>query len=103
MSDDDRELTELQKKQLDELAERIKALDADRQKLLMDRLDSQRLYTVPEVARLFSVDEETVRRWIRADRMSATNIGAGYRIPRSEVERFWEMRGGDVDELWGGG
>lgn len=48
--------------------------------------------TVHEAARRFGVHIETVRRWIRDDKLAATRIRfgrPGYRIDMTEVER-WE-------------
>lgn len=45
--------------------------------------------TVEEVAAMVGVHPKTVRRWLREGRMHGTLLTrqAGYRIPRSEVER----------------
>ncbi len=54
------------------------------------------LMTVPEVAEYFRVNEETVRRWIRAGELPVLNLGrkAGYRIRRNDLESFMERRYG---------
>jgi excisionase family DNA binding protein len=46
--------------------------------------------TVAEIARLLQIDEQTVRRWIRAGRLPATNLGgkAGYRIEPNDLQGF---------------
>src|SRR4051794_35986614 len=47
-----------------------------------------RLLTVAEVADLFQVEAQTVRRWIRQGRLAAHCLGgnAGYRIQRPDVQ-----------------
>lgn len=55
--------------------------------------------TVQEVAEGLSVNEETVRRWIRAGDLAVLDLGgprAGYRIRRDELEKFIEARYGRV-------
>jgi excisionase family DNA binding protein len=47
--------------------------------------------TVDEVATLFRVNIETVRRWIRAGELPALNLGgprSGYRIKRADLDTF---------------
>ena len=46
--------------------------------------------TVEEVAALFRVNRDTVRRWLREGRLKGVDLGgrAGYRIRREEVRRF---------------
>jgi excisionase family DNA binding protein len=47
--------------------------------------------TVDEVATLFRINSETVRRWIRAGALPALNLGglrSGYRIKRSDLDTF---------------
>lgn len=51
------------------------------------------LMTVPEVAALLRVNEDTVRRYVRAKELHGVRVGKGYRIPRASVEQFIE-RGG---------
>ena len=56
-------------------------------------MDHDRLYTVPEVADLFSVRHEAVRRWLRDGRLRGHKLGGsrtGYRIAESDVKRFRE-------------
>lgn len=53
-------------------------------------MDSETM-TVPEVARRFGVNVETVRRWIREKKVAARMVRfgqPGYRIDMSEVERI---------------
>lgn len=51
--------------------------------------DGEELLTVSEVARLLSVEDETVRRWIRNGAMQAKHVGPSrlIRITRAEVQR----------------
>ncbi len=53
-------------------------------------MGDERLLTVADVADLLQVDEQTVRRWIRAGRLVGHNFGgkAGYRIRRADLEAF---------------
>jgi len=49
------------------------------------------LWTVPEVAARLQVDDETVRRYIRAGKLRATLFGAnsaGYRISEESLQAF---------------
>lgn len=50
------------------------------------------LLTVPEVAEQLSVTEETVRRWLRDDRLEGTRLSrrAGWRIRQSAVDKLLE-------------
>ena len=54
-------------------------------------MDGDRVLTVPEVAELLHVGEETVRRWLRRGELQGFLLGGtklGYRVRLSEVERF---------------
>jgi excisionase family DNA binding protein len=51
------------------------------------------LLTVSEAAAALSASTQTVRNWVRAERLHGVRIGNRFFIPREEVERF---RGGDV-------
>lgn len=46
--------------------------------------------TVRDIAQLLKVKEDTVRRWIRQERVAATFFGgrAGYRIRRADLQKF---------------
>lgn len=44
-------------------------------------------YTVEEMAAYLKVSEQTVRAWIRADKVKAVKLGRAYRIRREEVQR----------------
>lgn len=49
-------------------------------------------YTIEEVSKLLRVSIRTVYRWIKHGHLKAIQImdGGGYRIPKSEIERFYE-------------
>jgi excisionase family DNA binding protein len=55
---------------------------------------TDRLLTVAQVAATLQVDEDTVRRWLRAGRLLGTNLGsrAGYRVRQSDLDAFLEAR-----------
>lgn len=62
-------------------------------------MDRDEWMTVEEVATLFRVNPETVRRWIRAGDLAVLDLGgprAGYRIRRSDLAAFAEARYGPV-------
>jgi excisionase family DNA binding protein len=46
------------------------------------------LLTVRQVAQTFQVADKTIRRWIARGTVKAVKTSAGWRIPRSEVERL---------------
>ncbi len=53
-------------------------------------LIDERWLTVADVAGQLQVDEQTVRRWIRAGKLIARNLGgkAGYRIRPSDLAAY---------------
>lgn len=55
-------------------------------------MSDERLLTVAEVAEYRQVDEQTLRRWIRAGRRIVHHLGgkASYRIQRSALQAFIE-------------
>jgi excisionase family DNA binding protein len=60
--------------------------------------DEEQLLTVAQVARRLGLNEETIRRWIKAGKLRAIRFGsnrAGYRIKRSDVNAI--MTGGVPD------
>jgi excisionase family DNA binding protein len=62
-------------------------------------MDREEWMTVEEVAVLFKVSTETVRRWIRAGELKVLDLGGprmGYRIMRSEVDAFARPRYGQA-------
>ena len=62
----------------------------------MSLLDEDWL-TVEDMAEKLKVNEETVRRWIRAKKLQVLDLGgqrAGYRIRRRDAEEFLRQRFG---------
>ena len=56
------------------------------------------LLTVPEVAGMLKLNEQTVRKWLREGRLPGISLGsrqAGWRVRRSDVERFLDERRGE--------
>jgi excisionase family DNA binding protein len=51
-------------------------------------MDETELLTVSQAAEAFSATSQTIRNWIRSDRVKAVRIGNRFLIPRSEVERL---------------
>ncbi len=53
-------------------------------------LIDERWLTVSDIANQLQVDEQTVRRWIRAGRLVARNLGgkAGYRIHPNDLNAY---------------
>ena len=61
--------------------------------------EQDRWLTVEQVAELFQVNQETVRRWIRSGELPVLDLGGprtGYRILRSELDTFIKARYGPV-------
>ncbi len=46
------------------------------------------LLTVSQAAEAFSASSQTIRNWIRGDRIKSVRIGNRFLIPRSEIERL---------------
>ncbi len=62
---------------------------------------NEELLTVPEVAALLRLNPQTVRKWLREGMLPGIQLGsrqAGWRVKRSDVERFLEehRRGEDA-------
>lgn len=54
-------------------------------------MPNEEYLTVAEAAARLKVNPETVRVWLRQGRLVGSRVGgrkAGYRIPRSEIERL---------------
>lgn len=49
-------------------------------------------YTTEEIAKLFKVEDITVRRWINNGWLSAIKIGKMYRIKKRDLETFIKKR-----------
>lgn len=56
------------------------------------------LLTVQQVCDQLQVSDQTVRRWIKARELPATNLGgkAGYRVKSTDLEAFLDRRAGKV-------
>ena len=46
------------------------------------------MYTVTEVANMFSVSRQTVLKWINNGKISAVKVVKVYRIPKEEIDRL---------------
>jgi excisionase family DNA binding protein len=55
-----------------------------------DWMPDQDLFTASQAGEALSASSQTIRNWIRGDRLHAVRIGNRFLIPRSEIER---MRG----------
>ena len=58
--------------------------------------------TVEQVAAHLTVTEETVRKWIRVGDLPVLDLGtrrAGYRIRKSDLDRFIAQRYGPVEKV----
>ncbi|MCA9122444.1 MAG: PTS sugar transporter subunit IIA [Planctomycetaceae bacterium] len=68
--------------------------------------------TLPQVARLFSVSENTIARWVRYENLPAVEVNSQYRFPRADLlewaalqhrpfspEIFREINGDHVSEV----
>ena len=57
--------------------------------------------TTRQAAEEFQVSEDTVRRWLRTGLLRGRRLSdrAGYRIPRSEIDRVLEEGFGDTEPL----
>lgn len=50
--------------------------------------DETEFLTVSQAAEAVSATSQTIRNWIKADRLEAVRIGNRFLIPRSEVDRL---------------
>lgn len=51
----------------------------------------EELLTIKQVARQVQVDDKTVRRWIKAGKLSAIELGGRYRIAPADLRQFLEQ------------
>lgn len=59
------------------------------------------MLTVPEAARRTGRNPETIRRWIRAGRLSARRVGTQHVIEESELERVTaQLRAVEIPPGW---
>ena len=54
----------------------------------MPLVDTDKLYTIDEVARLFQVSRRTIDRWIKAQQIVSVKIGRVRRITGKELQRL---------------
>ena len=54
------------------------------------------MFRVGEAAKLLSVHNTTIKRWIQEGKLQAIKLPGGhYRIPRGEILRILQAKGGD--------
>lgn len=75
------------------MEDKLQLLTAKKQKL--DRFRhlplEQRFYTTDEVAVMLKVDPESVRRYVRSNKLRAVKLGGKFiRIEKNDLERFIE-------------
>lgn len=51
-------------------------------------MDDSDLLTVSQAAEAFNATSQTIRNWIRSNRVRAVRIGNRFLIPREEIERL---------------
>ena len=69
-------------------------------------MSDQRLLTVREVAERLRSSPETVRRWLRQGKLRGFRPGGtklGYRVPESELQRFFAQWNRDREPPASGG
>ena len=55
---------------------------------LKQKKRSDTMYTVTEVAKMFSVSRQTVLKWINNGKIKAVKVVKVYRIPKEEIDRL---------------
>ena len=55
-------------------------------KSLKQKKRSDTMYTVTEVANMFSVSRQTVLKWINNEKIKAVKVVKVYRIPKEEID-----------------
>lgn len=53
------------------------------------------MYTVTEVAKMFSVSRQTVLKWINNGKINAVKVVKVYRIPKEEIDRLTQDMGNE--------
>lgn len=53
------------------------------------------MYTVTEVANMFSVSRQTVLKWINNGKINAVKVVKVYRIPKEEIDRLTQDMGNE--------
>ena len=54
----------------------------------------RQVFTTDEVAQILGFHKETVRRYIRINKLKAVRSGMYYRVSRPDLESFWKSFGG---------
>ena len=57
-------------------------------KSLKQKKRGDTMYTVTEVAKMFSVSRQTVLKWINNGKIKAVKVVKVYRIPKEEIDRL---------------
>ena len=64
-------------------------------------MDDPELLTVSQAAEAFNATSQTIRNWIRSDRIRAVRIGNRFLIPREEVDRLrGDLSAPSGESLW---
>jgi putative molybdopterin biosynthesis protein len=58
----------------------------------MTKIEQDQYYSIEEVAKMLKVAYLTVYRWVQAKKLKAFKAGKQYRISRSDLERFIELK-----------
>jgi len=55
---------------------------------------ADRIYNTREIAEMLSVDEQTVRRWLRNKELAGVALGtkSGWRVTGADLIAFWHAR-----------
>lgn len=54
----------------------------------MNQQDTQIFYTPRELADLLRVEQQSITRWLRQERIQGIRVGFEWRIPRDEYEKI---------------
>ena len=54
----------------------------------------QQVFSIKDAATILDVHPDTIRRAIKAGKLKAAKIGKDYRIAKSELDRFFQAKGG---------
>jgi putative molybdopterin biosynthesis protein len=55
-------------------------------------MENEQYYTIEEVAKMLKVVYLTVYRWIQSDKLTAYKAGKQYRIKKSDLDKFIEIK-----------
>ena len=56
--------------------------------MLWQNSGGDKVYTVTEVAKQFSVSRQTILKWIKTGKIKAVKVVKVYRIPKEEIDRL---------------